>query len=113
MSATAQIGVAGDSAGGQIAALLSHEYKSRIDFQILIYPCVHLGCHLPSNDEFSSECHFLIPQLINYFGTNYLESVEMANTELVSPILRKDFTNLPPCLIVIAELDPLVDQCWA
>lgn len=111
VSADAKLGVCGDSAGGHISALLTHEYKPQISFQILIYPCVHLTIQLPSNDEFSSECHFLVPELLDYFGNNYLESKDIAATELVSPLTRKDFSNMPECLIVLAELDPLIDQC--
>lgn len=113
VASNAKLGVSGDSAGGHIAALLSHEYKSKIDFQVLVYPCVHLNIHLPSNDEFNSDCFFLMPELLSYFGKNYLESIEQANTELVSPMLKKDFTNLPQSLIILAQLDPLVDQCLA
>ena len=110
VSEKAKIGVCGDSAGGHISTLISHEYKSQIDFRVLVYPCVHLAAHLPSNEEFSSDCHFLVKPLLEFFFNNYLENHDMANTELVSPLLKTDFDNLPPALIILAELDPLNDQ---
>lgn len=112
-SKEAKIGVSGDSAGGQIAALLTHKFKSIIDFQILIYPFVDLATHYKSADEFAAECYFLVPSMMHFMIDNYLEDIEMAKTAKVSPIFEEDFTKMPKCLIVAAELDPLVDQSKA
>ena len=106
----AKIGVVGDSAGGQIAALLSHYYKPILSFQNLVYPAVDSAGHYNSNDEFKANCYFLTPQLIKTCIKNYLEDPEMAKSPDVSPILMKDFTNLPKALIIAAELDPLIDS---
>ena len=58
-SKDAKIGVCGDSAGGQISALMSHYYKNILSFQILIYPAVDLAGHYNSFDEFKAKCYFL------------------------------------------------------
>jgi acetyl esterase len=46
-----RVGLCGDSSGGQIAAMLAHKYKSKIDFQILVYPLVSFGAHYASYKE--------------------------------------------------------------
>ena len=109
-SKDAKIGVCGDSAGGHIAALMGHYYKSILSFQVLIYPAVDLASHYNSYDEFKSSCYLLTPDMMKIFIDNYLEDPEMAKSPDVSPIFMKDFTNLPKTLIVSAELDCLVDS---
>ena len=39
----AKIGVAGDSAGGHLASLISHDFSDLVDHQILVYPVLYLG----------------------------------------------------------------------
>jgi acetyl esterase len=111
-SKRAKIGVAGDSAGGHIAAILAHEYKSKIDFQILIYACVDLVTPIryKSFEEFSASCYLLSREIVYWFFSIYLEDSAMAKTQQVSPIYANDFSNLPKCLQIAAELDPLIEQ---
>ena len=99
--------MAGDSAGGQIAAVMAHHYKSTLDFQILIYPCVDNANHYPSWDEFKEECYFLTPQCMTGMFNYYIEEPEMATLPDVSPIFFDDFTNLPKSLLISAEMDLL------
>lgn len=112
-SASAKIGVSGDSAGGHYSTILTHEYKKKIDYQILIYPCVDMAVSYPSNTEFSSEIYALTPELIEYFVKNFLPQDTQLNSSKMSPLHNDDFTHLPKCLIVAAELDPLIDQVKA
>lgn len=109
-SHTAKIGVSGDSAGGHYSCILTHEYKSLINYQILIYPCVDLVNTYESNKEFSDEHFILTPVMIDFFVKNFLTDQDDLASPSVSPILNKDFKNMPKCLILAAELDPLIDQ---
>ena len=111
-SDSAKIGVSGDSAGGHYSAILSHEYKNLIDYQVLIYPCVDLANTYESNREFSRECFWLTKDMIDFFIKNFIPnpSLEDLGDPKISPLLNKDFTGLPKSLIIAAELDPLVDQ---
>lgn len=105
-SEKSRLGVAGESAGGQIAALLSHFYKSILDFQILVYPAVDLATKYKSFDEFTSDCYLIIPSMMDFFLERYLEEpAEMVKLPEVSPLFFDDFTGLPKCLILGAELD--------
>ena len=112
-SKDAKIGVCGDSAGGHIAALMGHYYKSILSYEILIYPVVDLVGDYNSDDEFKANCYLLTPHMVNNCITSYLEDPEMAKLPDVSPIFMKDFTNLPKTLIVSAEFDCLIDPAKA
>jgi acetyl esterase len=100
----------GDSAGGHYSCILTHEYRNLIDYQVLIYPCVDLANTYESNKEFSSECFYLTKEMIGFFVNNFIANLEDLGSPQVSPLLNQDFTRLPKCLIVAAELDPLIDQ---
>lgn len=111
-----KLGVAGDSSGGHIAALLAHEYSNLIDFQLLVYPCVDLSKEYDSNKEYSRDCFILVPEVIKWFANNMIDDgddVTAFTRPYYSPLLNADFTRLPKCLIIVAELDPLIDQCKA
>lgn len=112
-SKRAKLGVAGDSAGGHIAAILAHKYKPNIDFQVLIYPIVDLATHYKSADEFSADCYSLVAHNMSFFIEKYLEDPKTVKSENVSPIFAKSFTKMPKCLIISAELDPLIDRARA
>ena len=45
------------------------------------------------------------------FHDNYLAEESQKQNPLVSPLLNKSFDGLPPCLLLIAEHDPLHDEC--
>ena len=103
------VAVAGDSAGGNLAAVVSHTFKSKLKYQVLIYPAVGFDQTSRSMTEFS-EGYFLTSEMINWFGRLYLSKESDVFDPRFSPILFKDFKNLPPALIITAEYDPLRDQ---
>lgn len=105
-----KLGVAGDSAGGRLAAVVCHEAKGLIDFAVLIYPNVSCMFEHPSVQEFH-DGPSLTWNVINWFMENYI-SEEEKSTVRASPIRNKDFSQLPPTLMIIAELDPLRDGCY-
>lgn len=104
-----KIGICGDSSGGQMASIIAHELKHHLDYQILIYPCVHFSDDYKSIKEFTKECFYLVPEVVEFFTKNLTEEPEKYIDHL-SPIMYPDFSNLPKCLIIAAELDPLVDH---
>lgn len=104
-----KIGICGDSSGGQIASIIAHELKHLVDYQILIYPCVDFSDDYKSAKEFTKECFYLVPEVIEFFAKNLTEEPEKYAQHL-SSLKYGDFSNLPKCLIIAAELDPLVDH---
>ena len=99
------IAVAGDSAGGNLAAALSLLTRDRngpkIELQVLINPVTDLSCE--GNLEYQENS---LDEL-RWIALMYVEKPEDVNSPYVSPGLAKDLTNLPPALVILAENDDL------
>ena len=66
-----------------------------------------------SNEEFSDE-RFMLPQeLLDWFINNTVANKNDLSSPKISPLNTKNLTRMPKCLIVGAELDPLIDQSIA
>ena len=105
--------VAGDSAGGNLAAVVAQMARDRggppITFQILIYPVIDAACDSASYTE-NAEGYFLEKQAMEWFWRQYL-GVDCDGTDpLASPIRARDLSGLPPAVVVTAEYDPLRDE---
>ncbi|CAF3803028.1 unnamed protein product [Adineta steineri] len=105
---TAKIGVAGDSAGGMIAASIARTIKG-IDFQILIYGALDILRETPSYKEFDHPKYFLTIELMNWFVTHAFEPSQELKDPRISALFNTSLTNVPPCLFIVADLDPLRD----
>jgi acetyl esterase len=108
-----RIAVAGDSAGGGLAAVALHETKDRLvapaRAQALIYPALDLRGRLPSRKDLAD--HFPIPQdMIQWFFGHYFGLAWPTADPRAIPSLYEDYTGLPPALIVTAGHDPLRDE---
>jgi acetyl esterase len=105
-----RLAVAGDSAGGNLAAviaLLAKENKGspRIAYQLLIYPVT--GFVAGHSQRPFGTGYFLENRTIEWFRDNYLgEDADLADPRL-SPLAAKDVSGLPPAYIVTAGFDPL------
>ncbi|CAF3461909.1 unnamed protein product [Rotaria socialis] len=108
---TAKIGVAGDSVGAQISASICHMVKN-IDFQILVYGFFDVACRTPSHKEFSDPMYILTPALLEWFKLNAFRDAKDLTDHRVAVLLNKSFDTLPPCLFIVAELDPLRDDSY-
>ena len=106
------ISVCGDSAGGNLAAVLCLLARDRqgpkIQKQILIYPVTSLGCDTESHHKFA-EGYFLGREQMQWFWQHYLGDTATAVTPYVD-LLAADVSSLPPAVIVTAEYDPLCDE---
>lgn len=105
-----QLGVSGDSAGGNYAVALSHELRDLIDFQILIYPSVQLDLMTESYQKYARDCYILIPEVIEYFIKNFIRDEADLRCKRASPLLIEDSKNVGRTCIIAADLDPLFDQ---
>lgn len=109
----ARIAIAGDSAGGGLAAVALHETKGMLAApvvgQALIYPAVDLRGRLPSRKELATQ--FPIPRdMIDWFFGHYFGSAWPTADPRAIPALYEDYTGLPPALILTAGHDPLRDE---
>ncbi|MSP95559.1 MAG: alpha/beta hydrolase [Alphaproteobacteria bacterium] len=107
-----RITVAGDSAGGNLAAvmcLLAKENKGNphIGFQLLIYPA--LGYGLGGSEESFAEGYYLTAKTIDWLMAHYLPKDSDRSDPRIAPVAAKDFAGLPPAYIVTAGFDPLRD----
>ncbi|MEG9194483.1 MAG: alpha/beta hydrolase [Archaeoglobales archaeon] len=109
---TGKIFVAGDSAGGNLATVVSIIARDNgedfIKGQILVYPVVNLAGITRSWLEYSN-FGILFEEIMYWFTEQYLRSKEDALNPHASPIFA-DLGNLPPALIATAEYDPLRDE---
>jgi acetyl esterase len=107
-----KVAIGGDSAGGNLAALVCQrvraEYGPEIDFQLLVYPVTDLTLSHPSIDE-NAEGFFLTKATMEWFVRHYLGDADPKDAA-VSPLHADDLTGLPPALVITAELDPLRDE---
>jgi acetyl esterase len=105
--------VAGDSAGGNLAAVVAQIARDRgappIAFQVLIYPVIDAACDTPSYTE-NAEGYFLEKQAMQWFWDQYLGINCDGTDPLASPNRAKDLSGLPPAIVLTAEYDPLRDE---
>lgn len=102
--------LAGDSAGGNLAAALSHANRdSNILGQVLIYPV--LG---GDSGKGSYLTHANAPMLtrddVLFYENIRTEGAAPKGDPTYAPLHDTDFTNLPPTIAIAAECDPLADD---
>ena len=103
-----RLGVGGDSAGGNLAAVAAQTLRDRVHAQVLVYPATHMAGDYPSRVE-NAEGYFLDMATMEWFAAHYLgEGADLADPQH-SPLLG-DLAGLPPALVVTAEYDPLRDE---
>ena len=108
------IAVGGDSAGGNLAAVVSQQARNngaRLPaLQLLIYPRTNFVGETRSITLFA-EGYFLTKHDIDWFTDRYLGGASIEPTgPQVSPLLADDLTGLPPALVLTGGFDPLRDE---
>ncbi len=110
------LGVAGDSAGGNLAAVVSQVVRDEggadIGYQCLLYPGVDATMSSPSI-TLHADAPVLTKADIEAFLAHYIGSGPdaLATTDpLLSPLHAPDLSRLPPALVQTADLDPLRDE---
>lgn len=108
-----RLAVGGDSAGGNIAAVITHQARDMkgppIRFQVLIYPAVGLSGESASIDRFANGYFFGKAELAWTYAQYVSDAAQYADPR-VQPILSKNFADLPPALIIVPEFDILRDD---
>lgn len=110
-----QIAVAGDSAGGNIAASVTILAKQRggprIDVQVLIYPATTATFDTPSFEQFA-DGHFLTRDATLWFWRQYVPDPAQDSEPTACPLKASldQLKDLPPALIITAECDILRDE---
>lgn len=110
----------GDSAGGNLAAVVSLMARDRGEFmparQILLYPSADSdhgeNSPYPSVTENGTDFLLTSKRICDYMDL-YINSEEDLNHPYLAPIRCKDLSNQPDTLIITAEYDPLRDEAEA
>ena len=109
----ARLAVGGDSAGGNLAAVVTHLARDAGDlpiaFQLLIYPATDQRLAAASH-ETNGDGYLLTRDSIAYYRGHYLPDAANWLDPRSSPLLRGDLRALPPALVVTAGYDPLRDE---
>lgn len=109
----ARLVVAGDSAGGNLAAVTALRARDlgapRIRHQVLIYPATHCDFDTPSYRE-NAQGYFLTADAMRWFWAHYLANPAQASEPYACPAHAADLKGLPPATVITAEYDPLRDE---
>jgi len=113
VGADGRLAVAGDSAGGTLAAVVSLAARDRdglaIDHQVLNYPATSPDDDWASREQ-NAGGYFLVEEDVEWFEDCYRDSwVHEANPYAV-PMNACDLSGLPPATVVTAGFDPLRDE---
>jgi acetyl esterase len=108
-----RLAVAGDSAGGNLAAAVAQMARDRggpaIAFQLLVYPAVDARMTHASFTE-NGDGYLLTKGFMEWFYGHYFDNEADADNPLASPIKAASLSGLPPALVLTAEFDPLRDE---
>lgn len=113
--------ICGDSAGGNLAAVVTQQARQRfpglLKGQVLVYPVMDHCAHAQwgSYARYSSKEYGLTPTSMGEFWAYYLRDsavwqANMKTHDLATPLHVQDLAGLPRTLIVLAEEDMLCDE---
>jgi acetyl esterase len=108
-----RLAVGGDSAGGNLAAVVSLMARDRggpsLALQLLLYPITDYDLDTASYRDYANG-HLLTRDSMAWFWKHYLpEDVSPANP-YISPYRASDLRGLPRAVVITAECDPLCDE---
>ena len=109
----ARLAVGGDSAGGNLAAVVAQLARDGGDppiaFQLLIYPATdqRLG---QASHQTNGQGYLLTADSVRYYMDHYIADPADRLDPRSSPLLREDLRGLPPSLVITAGYDPLRDE---
>jgi acetyl esterase len=117
----ARVGVAGDSAGGNLAAvsaIAARDAGIKLAGQLLVYPVTDVvgnyadekeNGRFPSRAE-NAEGYFLSRAVMEWFCGHYLEDKAHGADWRVSPLRAKSLAGVAPAIVTTARFDPLRDE---
>ncbi len=107
--------LAGDSAGGNLAATVSHAARGKTDRiigQVLVYGGFGLGSESASAHYHANAPMLTRDDILFYRGIRCVGDEPM-DDPTYAPLFDPDFTNLPPSVVIAAECDPIADDSKA
>jgi len=109
-----RIAVGGDSAGGNLAAVVAQMARDRggppIKFQLLIYPATDWAHESASQREFTEDGYILSRADMVWFYGHYMNSDADRTNPYFSPACAKSLAGLPSAFVMTCAVDPLRDE---
>ncbi|MDN3548890.1 alpha/beta hydrolase [Mucilaginibacter aquaedulcis] len=110
-----RLAVAGNSVGGNMAAVVALMAKDRkgpaIRFQLLLWPVTDADFNTPSYNQYA-EKRFLTKSVMEYYWNSYIPNPADRKNKYASPLQATlaELSGLPPAFIQVAENDVLRDE---
>ncbi|MFT3810969.1 MAG: alpha/beta hydrolase [Micropepsaceae bacterium] len=108
-----RLAVAGDSAGGNLAAAVALQAKLKggpqLKYQVLFYPVTQARADTASMHDLATG-YFLEKASMDWFCDQYLEAGADVNDPRVSPLAARDVSGVAPAYVMVAGFDPLKDE---
>jgi acetyl esterase len=108
-----RLAVAGDSAGGNLAAVVAQQLRDdggpALVGQFLVYPATDMAGAYDSRRQ-NGRGYFLDLPTMRWFTKHYAPDPDLHTDPRLSPLRHTDLFGLPPAVVVTAEYDPLRDE---
>jgi acetyl esterase len=112
----ARISIAGDSAGGNLAAVAALVLRGKTGIQpwrqLLLYPCLDMTASLSSHRKLAKG-YLLTAPLYAWYRNNYAPPGIGRDDWRLSPLFADDLSHLPPAIVLYGGFDPLRDEAAA
>lgn len=109
----ARVAVGGDSAGGNLAAVMALMARDgalpKLAFQLLVYPVTDLGMGHPSYQRITEGVPLTCKTMAWFIG-HYLPGPKEHSDWRASPLRAADLSGVAPALVLTAAYDPLCDE---
>jgi acetyl esterase len=109
---SSKIIVMGDSAGGNLSAVLARKHRQDVLAQVLIYPVLDATLTSQSVAQYP-DAPILSKHMMQFFVDCYIRTQADKYEQDVSPLFATDFNHLPPCLMITGEFDILREDGFA
>jgi len=107
-----RVAVSGDSAGGNLSAVVSRHTKNdarRVALAVLLYPATDATCSLKAHQSLGQR-YFLTSESIAWYYDHYLGPDHDRAHPDASPLFADDLAGCPKTIVITAAYDPLVDE---
>jgi len=112
-----RLAVGGDSAGGNLAAVVALTLRdepgqdtfSSLRYQLLIYPATDMR-QVASSHARNGQGYLLTQEMLAWYRSHYMGDSHSHQDWRASPLLHPKLAGLPPALVLTAGYDPLRDE---
>ena len=110
---TSRLAVAGDSAGGNLSAVVAQQTRHigpDLRLQVLIYPTTDATMQTGKSMDECAEGYFLEKAAMEWFYGHYIPEHATPEDARISPLKGPDLAGLAPAYVITAGFDPLRDE---